>query len=134
MTIQKALDEAQRSGCDTLTASELMKGLLKWLSNQRQEIERFGEAAGPPSWNLILRDSWDGEVPCSCVFETLLVDGDVELSFYVIAKNSRDVINWCENSPGDVDEARAEFAARWGAPYARITLKASSLAAVSRRE
>ncbi len=33
----------------------------------------------------MLRDSWDGEVPCFCVFETLLVSGDVELSFFVIA-------------------------------------------------
>lgn len=125
--LKHAIEEAGRRGCCNLpAATAIARGLEDWLAELRTEVLRFGESAGPPSWNLVLWDSWDPEVPCLCVFEIVAGSGEVELLFFVIPRRSRDVIDWSDNASRDVETALSEFRARWGEPYATVTVTNST--------
>lgn len=116
--IEDAIAEARRRGCRAPTTTEqVTRGIQEWLTDVNAEGARFGESAGPPPWNLALWDDLNPAQPCLCVFEIIWPGDEVELLFFVIERNSRAVVNWCDNAPGDVDAARRDFGARWGTTH-----------------
>ncbi len=123
------IGEARNRGCKHLpTAAELATRVENWIVELRDDCAQLGVAESSHCWNLNL---WDGDGPSLCVFEVFTTDtATVELSFFVIAREPRDVIAWCEGDAPDATEvelARDAIRTRWGEHYATVTMAFSEL-------